>query len=228
MADLFAWCTFKEIIDDLMLGKGDAADPGQYMRYLNFAVNVYTRLRVHVIPAIESVELPISHEIRAVVMPNDMLKFNSIGILHHGKFHAFKPKESIDFVEMECGEDERDTGQHNEKQHRHHVHGFYTLDRENKRILIDAPLHIQKVILNFTPTGISTDGLTYIPKMYKNYIIAGVEWQESIRDKSLTAYDKQTFEREYIKELNMVTGLQYDTDAIFDMYYNDLRHNLKY
>ena len=47
MAELFGWTTLKQIVDDILLGQGDSADHGQFMRYINFCIAGYTDLRLH-------------------------------------------------------------------------------------------------------------------------------------------------------------------------------------
>ena len=224
--DIFGWCSFQEIVDSANVAEGDGSDMGQFMRKLDFAIECYVEeLRMHVIPAIKTVKLDISPEIRAIKMPNDLLKFKSVGTMHKGIFNEFLPKDKITLVEMECGVDEVESFVENP--YRKHRKGYYTIDRENKRILIDADLNVQEVILNYTPTGISRDGKTLIPRMCKKVIKAYIEQEMAIHDKS-TAYDKEVFQKRYNNELNKFIGLQYNPDAFWETYYDWLNHNYKY
>jgi hypothetical protein len=222
--DISGWCSFKEIVDSANIAEGDSADMGQFMRKLDFAIECYVdELRMHVLPAAQSVKLHISPEIRAIAKPGDFMKFKSVGVLHKGHFHKFLPKYTVDYTEMECGIDERETDNHASKHHRNY--GFYTL--EPKRILIDADLTVQEVILNYTPTGISRDGSTLVPRMCKKVIKAYIEQEMAVHDK-VTAYDKETFQKRYERELQKFIGLQYDTDALWMIYYEHLANNYKY
>lgn len=177
MAELFGWTTLKQIVDDILLGQGDSADHGQFMRYINFCIAGYTDLRLHTLPATRPVLCTISPEIRAIPLPNDFLHFVSVGVLVSDNFAEFYPKSRIDYTTMSCGEDSREVHNQDTTNHRHHrnYHGYYTLDLENQRILIDAPLNITEVVLNYTPTGVRTDGVTYIPRMCAPVIKAYVE-----------------------------------------------------
>jgi hypothetical protein len=229
MSDIFGWVTFQNIIDNANVAEGDSADPGQTYRKLQFAIDGYLELRLDALPAIKSVELPISHEIRAIVMPNNYYKFKSVGVMRHGRFHEFLPKDQVDFIEMECGVDERETGQHHDHNHHNrHYNGFYTIDIENKRILIDAPLQVQEVVLNYTPTGIRTDGQTFIPRMCEKVVRAYVENEMAVHDKGMNQFDKVAFQRRYDKEYSKFVGLQYDVDAMWMEYYSFIANNYKF
>ena len=98
---------------------------------------------------------------------------------------------------------------------------YYLLDIDNRRIVIQAPPSVTEVVLNYVPTGIKRDGLTYIPRMCREVIEAYVEYMVVLRDKT-TGLDKQIFEREYIKAHNKFRGLQYDTDELYNEYYKHI------
>ena len=229
--NISGWITFKEVVDSIMLAWGDSSDHGQFMRYLNFAIKGYTDLRLRSLPATKPVKLSIDGEMRVVVLPRDFLKFVSIGVSDDGKFYPFQPKSGmLSAVDAECGVDTRqvDDGYTDAGDVITRYAAYYDLDLENMRILIDGPLALTEVILNYTPTGVKQDGLTYIPRMCMGVIESFVEHQMVLRDKKSTMVDKQLFEREYVKELNKFRGLQYSTDELFNEYYQHIATGKQY
>lgn len=216
------WVTYKEVVDDIMLAWGDASDHGQFMRLLNFAIQAYENLRLHDFPATKPVTLSISTEMRAIILPDDFLKFVSVGVMSDGRFYPFQPKsDAVANVDDDCGIGTREVpdgfSESGDVLTRYTV--YYTLDLDNRRILIEGPLNLTEAILNYTPTGVKLDGITYIPRMCRAVIKADVEHKWVIRDKNRTAADRVIFEREYIKEMNKFRGLQYNVDEIFEEYY---------
>ena len=228
MTNLAGWVSFKELVDSLMLAWGDSADQGQTMRYLNFAIKGYEDLRLHHLPATKPVLLPISTEMRVVVLPYDFLKFVSVGVTNGGVFYAFRPKSNMPAsVTSDCGIDTRDVpdGTTPEGTVIQYYSGYYSLDLENNRVIIEAPLALTQVTLNYTPTGVARDGQTYIPRMCRMVVEAYVEHQLALRDKNK---DAMTFEREYIKALNKFRGLQYNVDELFGEYYQHIATSKQY
>lgn len=226
MANISGWVTFKEIIDSIMLAWGDSSDHGQFMRYLNFAIKAYEDLRLRHIPATKPVTLPVSTEMRIVVLPDDFLKFVSVGVAYNGVFYPFLPNSTaVPIVSSDCGVDtlEQPSGDDVTR-----WVAYYTLDLENRRIIIDAPLALTEVVLNYTPTGVKMDGMTYIPRMAQPVIEAYVEYQFVLRDKKFTMADRITFEKEYLKALMIFRGLQFNADEIMGEYYYYIATNKQY
>lgn len=229
--NISGWITFKQIVDNVMLAWGDSSDHGQFMRYLNFAIKGYTELRLRHLPATKPVTLDISTEMRIVVVPDDFLKFVSVGVISDGKFYTFQPRSDMPAsVTPECGVDTRDVpdGLTEAGDIITRYVGYYSLDLENRRIIIDAPAALTKVILNYTPTGVKMDGVTYIPRMCMAVIEAYMEHQIVLRDKQHTYADRILFEKEYLKALNNFRGLQYNIDEIFMEYYQHIATGKQY
>jgi len=217
MTNISGWITFKQVVDDIMLNWGDSSDHGQFMRYLNFAIKGYEELRLHSLPAIKTVTLPIESEMKIVVMPGDFLKFVSVGQSSGGKFYEFSPQSNTTVISTpDCGVTTRDTVEITTSQQ------YYSLDLENRRIIIDAPVSVTEVILNYTPTGVKMDGVTYIPRMCRSVIEAFVEYEIVKRDKGHNMADRIMFERDYLKALMLFRGLQYNTDELFNEYYEHI------
>lgn len=226
MTNVSGWVTFKEIVDGVQLNEGDAADQGQFARKLKFALNGYEFLRLRELPATRTVELPISGEMRCLVLPGDFLKFVSVGQWYDNKFHKFLPNSTIVAKEdYACGVDERSPKVFND---RAYYIGYYKLDVENNRVIIEAPLNITTAVLNYTPTGIKMDGLTYIPRMCRDVIERYVEKEVALRDKNMSGGDKMLFQSAYVNALNVFRGLQYDVDELFNEYYEHIKTQKRY
>ena len=218
--NISGWVTFKEIVDSVLLAGGDSSDHGQFMRYLNFAIKGYEELRLRHLPATRPVTLPINPDLRIVVLPMDFLKFVSVGVMSGGSFYPFFPKsEIVPATTADCGVDTRVIPSQSGVTT---FAAYYTLDLENRRIVIDAPLALQQVTLNYTPTGVKTDGKTYIPRMARMVVETYIEYQAALRDKGVNANDKMIFQNEYLKAIMNFRGLMYDPDEIFGEYYKHL------
>ena len=210
--EISGWVTFKQIVDDIMLSWGDASDHGQFLRYLNFAIKGYQKLRLSSFPATKPIDLPVSMgERRTVVLPDDYLDFVSIGITSGGRFQPFVPNS--DMIQ--------DKGDHRGQY-------SYSLDIENRRIIIDTPRSVTNVTFHYTPTGIKSDGVTYIPRMAMDVIIAYVEREITARDKGTSSFDKQDFAIKYAQEMEIFRGLQYDVDEMYNAYYLHLATGKQY
>lgn len=223
MSNISGWITFREIVDSVQLAGGDASDPGQFMRKLNFAIKCYEDLQLFQLPATKPVTLPVSSEMGVVMLPDDFLRFVSVGRMDGGRFYQFSPMSDMaKAVTGSCGVDTRDTITYSsEETATMYYRCYYLLDIDNRRIIIQAPPSVTEVVLNYVPTGIKRDGLTYIPRMCREVIEAYVEYMVVLRDKT-TGLDKQIFEREYIKAHNKFRGLQYDTDELYNEYYKHI------
>ena len=219
MSNIGGWITFREIVDSVQLSEGDTADTGQFMRKLNWAIKAYERLRLHSLPATKPVTLTIDAYLRCVVLPDDFLKLVSVGTVYEGRFVPFAPNSQPQLSQTgDCGlwtrtEPTTDADGNELTMYK----PKYTLDLENRRIIIDAPPVISEVILNYTPTGVRTDGETYIPLMCRDVIEADIEYQYALRGK-VSQVEKDTYFREYQMALNRFRGLQYSTDELFNTY----------
>lgn len=231
MTNLSGWVTFKDVIDSVQLAWGDSADPGQTMQLLNFAIKGYEDLRLYHLPATKPITLPISSEMRIVVLPYDFLKFVSVGVMYEGKFYEFRPKTDMPAVTAgDCGVTSRlvDDGTDTNGFVTQYYNCYYSLDKENNRIIIDAPLTLTEVVLNYTPTGVRRDGQTYIPRMARHVIEAHVEYQFALRRPNITGDVKERLWMAYIAALNKFRGLQYNVDELFDEYYTHIATNKQY
>lgn len=230
MTNVNGWISFKEIVDSVQLSEGDSADQGQFMRKLNFAIKAYTSLRLTSLPAVKSVTLPIEGEMRVVSIHspliNDFLKFVSVGVWYEDEFHEYRPKSNLVVKsDADCGVDTRDVPEYTDPTY---YTGYYSLDLENRRIVIDAPSNITEVVLNYTPTGVKSDGLTWIPRMCADVIEKYVEWEVARRDKNVSGNDKMIYKAEYVAALNVFRGLQYNTTELFNEYYLHLATGKQY
>lgn len=224
--NISGWVTFREIIDSIMLAWGDSSDPGQFMRYLNFAIKGYEELRLRHLPATKPVTLPIDGEMRIAVLPEDFLKFVSLGTMSNGQFYGFQPSSMITASTQACGIDSVTPPVYSTSQTA--FVASYSLDLENRRIIIDAPVSLTEVLLNYTPTGVKMDGITYIPRMCRGVIEAFVEYEIVKRDKAHNMGDRILFERDYLKALMLFRGMQYNTDELFQEYYTHLATGKQY
>lgn len=226
MSELLGWVTFKQLADDIILANG--YNTGQYLRVLNFLVKGYLDLRLHVLSPVKTVTLAIDSNNRSVALPDNFYRFVSIGTMYQDYFNKFLPKDRVDNTTFDCGVEDRQTHNTNVVAgfDTHYLRGYYTIDLERKRILIDAALDVQEVILNYTPTGIKRDGETLIPRMCEAVVRAYAEWQMQLRDGK--GGDKILFKQQYLEEHNKFMGLQYNTDDLWEEYYKYLRNNYKY
>jgi len=229
--NISGWTTFGQIIDDIMLAWGDSSDQGQRMRLLNFAVKQFMDLRLGKLSAAKPVRLTINTEMRCIVVPDDYLRFVSVGLFYDGIFYKFQPKSEMPAITAsDCGIEEREIADGTDSAGEEIVEyiGYYTLDIENRRILIEAPALMTEVILNYVPTGVKMDGTTYIPRMCAPVIQACVEFEMVKRDRQTTIADRLLFEKEYLKELNKFMGLRYNLREIMDEYYQHISTGKKY
>jgi hypothetical protein len=187
------------------------------MRVMNFVIKGYEQLRLNNIQATKPVTLTIETEMRCIQMPQDCLKFVSIGTIYNGAFYHFRPKsDMVKSFSSDCGVDTRYVPDQTDETR---FIGYYSIDLENRRIFIEAPLALTEVVLNYTPTGINIDGETYIPRVASRVVQTFAEHQLVLHEKGATLTDKALFEKEYLKALNLFCGSQYNYDEIMNEYY---------
>lgn len=226
MSNASGWVTYKEIVDNLMLAWGDSSDPGQVMRILNFVIEGYEKLRLLHMPATKTTSVTIDGEMRCVALPDDFMKFVSIGVFANGVFYEFQPKHNMLPVSTsDCGIEERDI---EDQDTAVRFTGYYSIDLENRRIIIEAPVSLTTLTLNYTPSGIVLDGETYIPRMARTTVRAYAEWHMVLRSKEHSAADRVLFEKEYLKELNLFRGTQLNADALMNEYYEHIATGKQY
>lgn len=227
MTNLPAWMTFKELIDSQSLAEGDGSDQGQFLRKLNFAIKAYEDMRLRRLPATLSVPLPIDPELRVVTLPQDCLKVISVGMMQSGLFIPFSPvSDMVKSVTSDCGVETQDQVQYAVTPPA--VKCYYMVEMDNQRIVIDAPATITTVMLNYTPTGVRMDGVTYIPRMCRGVIEAYIDWQMVLRDRTVSMSEKKNLEIEYYRQCAMFQGLQYNVDELFQMYYEHILTGKQY
>lgn len=220
MTNVSGWVTYRELVDDILLAWGDTSDQGQRFRILNFCIQGYEQLRLSGLQAVKPVILPIEGEMRIVVLPYDFLKFVSIGTVKGGQFYPFTPKQDMVLITtQDCGVETRTEVVSSVPEIKP---SYYSLDLENRRILIEAPLAVTELTLNYTPTGVRLDGETYIPRMARAVVKAFAEYQLVLRERNSTVADKTLFEREYLKAMNQFRGYIFDATELFNEYHTHI------
>lgn len=224
--NISGWVTYAEMVDDILLSWGDTSDQGERFRILNFLIQGFEQLRLSGIQATRPVVLPVQTEMRVVALPSDFLKFVSVGMVNNGQFFPFNPKSDMaNTWSVSCGITENVQPVETTPQI---TACYYYLDLENRRILIDAPLNVREVTLNYTPTGVRVDGETYIPRMCRAVVKAFAEYQLVLRNRSATQADKMLFEREHLKAINQFRGYVFDATELFDTYHEHIVRGKQY
>jgi len=219
--NLPAWLTLKQIIDSQSLAEGDGADPGQFMRKLNFAIKAYTDMHLRRLPATTPVTLTIDPELRVAPLPRDCMAVVGVGMVCAGQYIPFIPSsDRVNLTSEDCGVDSQQQVVYETEPPARKC--YYTVELTNRRVVIDAPLTITEVVVNYTPTGVSMDGITYVPRICAPVIEAYIDWQMVLRDRTVNIGEKKNLEMEYYRQCAIFQGLQYNVDELFNEYYNHI------
>ena len=222
MAELSGYTTPKAIVSAVLLDEGDGADMGQYKRYLNWVLRGYKQLKMFALPNAKEVRLDVNPDIYSVTLPDDFVKFVSIGRPYKGKVDTFiQYNELVATTTPECGQETQDSEQgENVTQYNNSYYSlygmgggigqyYYKLDLNNNRILLNGTPTLTTVNLKYISTGIKIGETTLIPVLAEESLIAFVHWQEALNSPTPDQrYTKSNLgmaairEREYQKAFN--------------------------
>jgi hypothetical protein len=74
------------------------------------------------------------------------------------------------------------------------LYGYYTLDDRNEEIIVNATLQ-DELLLEYVSSGISNTGVTYIPAIYTQLLVACILFRDAQYDKTIPANTKLLYEK---------------------------------
>jgi hypothetical protein len=167
-------------------------EEGMYRRYLQLAFDGLRELYRGVIKEgiVFSKEVP--DDINRIDFPQDMEEFIGIGVPRNGKLWflteedkiiaTYSTEDEAQVLDADDGEGVnlataqyetfRSTGGIN-------IHGYFKIDWTARQIIINANER-GEFVLAYVTSGISTDGITYVPTRAANALIAWILWKDAL------------------------------------------------
>ena len=228
MSDTKGIVSLKSIVANVMSDLGEAADMGNYARYLQWAIRGVKDAHLFHMGHVKTAELTMT-SINTVNLPDDFVSFVMIGIPYKGRlWTSTRDNNLLVPSDMLCGEDVLDSVDGEDTEigtgtvtrmfgRQGGVNSeYYKLDLPNNRIIING-LDRATAILKYKSTGVALNKNTYIPREAEESIIAYVHVQRTKFDKTATRGERADAKQDWQQATTKLTRLQ---DINIDDFYD--------
>lgn len=191
------------VVSQVMVMK-DNFDEKQRRRLLQLAINGLTEFNIFHLGGIERKWLKVNRTLRTVPLPDDMMKFISVGIPLEGRYWEFTENRShiMPSGDEELSEERQELQANGLVQYS----GFatpggqndlqYIYDKKNRRLGLITSMDLEEVLVYYKSTGVQMNGQTYISRNVARALIAYVEYYDVRRDKRTSEVEKERLYRE--------------------------------
>lgn len=197
---------------------------GHYYQILQWVIRGAMKLNMHILINKKVTKEVVLDEPYCLVLPNDYVRFQAIGISKHGKFVAFHNSHYRTVATTEsCGLEIQNTDEAQptpteaiQNRLTYYPTYTYTLDEPNNRILIDGFPKLTEVVLIYQSTGINTGKATYIPIKAQEALIAWVHLQIASHT-SKSSFDYNTALQRYQMEVALLGKMQISIKNLYEV-----------
>jgi hypothetical protein len=220
MALISAKSVVLEIKDNLRAPEGD------YWRIWNMLVNVYRDVNLyHTQEARLSKQTMDNNYI--IYYPDDMVDLVSVYVPYEGKMVRLTPSNIVPTTSLQMGETVLNVEDGEGEAIRTSVSGYkakpfnpfgYYYNYKKGRYIKFLVESRTEVILAYKTTGLTTDD-TFIPVEYKNALIWGVIYQETLLGRN-SMWRTQDVEKMYNNALMLIKRPKFDVEAFLDVWLN--------
>jgi hypothetical protein len=232
-----ALTTLEDVVNSVLNRLNE--DESQYIRYYQIAIEQLVDFNLFQIRGFNVVELSMDDNHR-VMMPSDCIRILAIGVPYLGRLWQFTKDDSIyrgqsikngilssdtDMADGNVVEQSIDNG--------YAVRGgvnefYYTIDYNQRKILISGTPKTP-ITLHYVSSGISEEGVTYLPLEAKNALVACIIHKAKLYDRSVNLGEKAIYEKEYAKQSRKLKILQttLSIDTLHDAWLKTIRQTAK-
>lgn len=229
MAEVRGYVCLETIIDEFLNDEYNG-ERGHYFQLLKWAIRGLMKLNFSVLINKKVEKVAVENEPYGIILPEDYVKFHSVGIVKYSKFIPFAKSSNRTLTTTEdCGLETQNTDEESVPPSNNSVRYVptytYTLDEENNRILLDGFPKLTEAVLIYQPTGVNTGKETYLPIKAQEALIAWLHLQKA-QHTTKTAFAYQTALQRFQMEVNLLGKMRISIKNLYevarDVYYQKL------
>lgn len=214
------------VVHNVLNDLGDY-DKVYFLRYKQWAIRGMKKLGLHVLNIRETDYFTVDSN-NLVNLPDDFIDYIRVGVVLDGRIWTLTQNENIPLTrEWEGGQpvqytDIQDTeplpeiGTWLAAPPKVYNLAFFRYDKEYNRMVFSGDMAGESVLIEYISTGVSKNGVTYVPVQAEEAVIAWVHYQRVLNDPKSTIGERQL--REYIWK-GTVADL---SDFEFSLSYDDI------
>lgn len=176
------------VMNDLNISNGY-----EYKRMMQWAIRGLVNLNIYHLQTATAEYLTVDSN-NMVLLPEDFIDYIRIGWLSNGKIITYSRNDAIYLPRAtSCINPSIDSGLLYGEEDTNTVwvqvpmkvynNAYYRIDKEYNRIIFKGDLIGEQIVLEYTSTGVSTGGETWIPRIAQEAMIAHVHYQKVLNDK---------------------------------------------
>jgi hypothetical protein len=175
------------IIDNLLNELGDYSQQN-YIRYMAIAERGLKELNIFHLNNVSTKILQVDQASKSAQLPSDYLRHSRIGILlGNGRVYPLTRDPNLNLAKKdECGVEQADPmttlsddNQIYTSRGGYSEAGRYRINTKKNRIELDQGVSASELIIEYSSSGILVDGITYVPLLAEEALIAWVIWKVS-------------------------------------------------
>lgn len=209
-----------------------------YKKFLQYAIDGYTKLNLFSIETIRVAYLPINKNTKSADLPEDYILYTKIGYNNNGVVNTLSLNENLMLNRKgdDCGNPVNDNREGcsedplplSYSQYHYTPHyrngqfvaelyggrgsynsaGFYRIDKARRKIVFNSEIAIDEVLLEYKSSGVSADGDTMVSREYVPTLVAYVHWQLKEYNDKTAQSEKMRLRQRYIDEEKAVRRLE--------------------
>lgn len=197
-----------------------------YWKVWSKLVNVYRDVNLHHSPVVK-ISKEVMNNNKVIFYPDDMIDLIDCYVPYNGEMAPLTPKKIIPTQSLTMGIEHRDIEDGEGEQIRvsgrgysakpSNPHGYYN-DYKDGRYIVFLTENRSEVILAYKTSGLSADN-TLIPAEYKNALLWGTIYQETLMSKT-TQWRTQEVKQEYDNALSLIRKPKFNVNAFLDAWLN--------
>ena len=205
-SDTNGFMTIQQVVNDVKVDINDFSER-LHKRLIRWAMVGMEDLSISVIRKHKVVKLYVDPENFYVTVPEDMLKFLSVGIVKNGKFHRFTSSDDISTEIDSINPDDRafnnassiDNGTNNT---------YYKI--YNNRIILSGEQY-EFVFLKYISSGVDNEGNTLIPVEVRDALVSFIKMKLVSDDAKVPEYVINRKKQDYKTKKRELKALQIGT-----------------
>lgn len=229
--------TIRDIVDDYLAESNNYSD-NEVLRYMRLAERCITTLNLFTLNTISIKTIEVNKTINTVNLPDDCLRVIRVGtILPNGRIYTLTVDNLLSLKDDLYSCEEKVINEENinvlsydnsnilyNKNYNFRggisEFGTYRINESLRRIELNESVILDDITIEYVSSGLKSDGVTYIPAIIREAVIAFIKWKELNRTNS-TYNERAELEQQYKEELRKLDAIEMETfDEIYDVLCN--------
>jgi len=221
--------TLQSCVNDV-LNDIDSYSDSLIARYLRFAERGVSKLTLLTLKNVSTKTMPVNRRLNMASLPSDCVRLIRLGIDLNGKIYTLTQDSEIKLSdEYQC--EATPSTSTNEIYSNYDgnycdwnyqirggmsEYGTYRVNTSNNTVHFGQDVNLDEIVVEYVSSGLKQDGITYIPEMARETIIAWIKWKDLHKGNS-TLGERQEAKFMYYEELDMLdAALMPSMDEIYD------------